>query len=165
MRLSLCISRKKFEENRYKAKKNLASHPVCCSSKSTGASLSKFPRQRIATDLWQKKKKKKKFGSSIVHYADYMRMEFTNAHRLRIELSIHERNLSVSARVNRDFELMNRTLSLSPPPSLSSPAQFRFVLSPGIIRTRRGGGKFRVEVAGSATKFCLRSRTYASRAE
>lgn len=165
MGLSLCISRKKFEENRYKTKKNLASSLYAVHRNRRERLSQNFHVKGLPRIYGKKKKKKKKFGSSIVHYADYMRMEFTNAHRLRIELSIHERNLSVSARVNRDFELMNRTLSLSPPPSLSSPAQFRFVLSPGIIRTRRGGGKFRVEVAGSATKFCLRSRTYASRAE
>lgn len=82
-------------------------------------------KARIYGKKKKKKGKKSLDGSSIVYYADYTRMEFTNAHRLRIGLSIRERNLSVSARMSRDFNLMNRTLSL--PLSLSSPVQFRFV--------------------------------------
>lgn len=119
MGLSLCISRKNFEENRYKTKKNLASS-LYAVHRNRRERLSQNFHVKGLPRIYGKKKKKKKFGSSIVHYADYMRMEFTNAHRLRIELSIHERNLSVSARVNRDFELMNRTLSLSPSLSLIS---------------------------------------------
>lgn len=59
MRLSLCISRKKFEENRYKAKKNLASS-LYAVHRNRRERLSQNFHVKGLPRIYGKKKKKKK---------------------------------------------------------------------------------------------------------
>ena len=163
-RLFWISGEKNLKKTAYKMKKNLSSSLcIYISSKSMDdSSLSKFPRQRHGSMV----KKKKKVWT--VHRSCITPTTRGWNSRMRTGCESDCQYASETCRFPRGWAAISTWWTeLSPSPFLShllcSSALF---LPPGrIIRARPEEEKFRsrVEVAGSATKFCLRPRTYASR--